>query len=62
KPVLDKLYGSIAAALSRPEMKETLGKQMLTVTLAPPQEFTEFVRKETQGWGEFLREAKIKIE
>jgi hypothetical protein len=35
---------------------------MLTVTLAPPQEFTEFVRKETQGWGEFLREAKIKIE
>src|SRR5438445_9286688 len=62
KPVLDKLYGSIAAALSRPEMKETLGKQMLTVTLAPPQEFTEFVRKETQGWGDFLREAKIKIE
>src|SRR5256885_1499273 len=62
KPVLDKLYGSIAAALSRPEMKETLGKQMLTVTLAPPQEFTEVVRKETQGWGEFLREAKIKYE
>ncbi|HXL76277.1 MAG TPA: tripartite tricarboxylate transporter substrate binding protein [Burkholderiales bacterium] len=62
KPVLDKLYGSIAAALSRPEIKETLAKQMLTVTLAPPQEFTEFVRKETQGWGEFLREAKIKIE
>ena len=62
KPVLDKLYGSIAAILSHPEMKETLGKQMLTVTLAPPQEFTEFVRKETQGWGEFLREAKIKIE
>ncbi|TMH83999.1 MAG: tripartite tricarboxylate transporter substrate binding protein [Betaproteobacteria bacterium] len=62
KPVLDKLYGSIAAILSRPEIKETLARQMLTVTLAPPQEFTEFVRKETQGWGEFLREAKIKIE
>ena len=62
KPVLDKLYSSIAAILSRPEMKENLARQMLTVTLAPPQEFTEFVRKETQGWGEFLREAKIKIE
>src|SRR5437867_6472411 len=37
KPVLDKLYRSIAAILSRPEMKETLAKQMLTVTLAPPQ-------------------------
>lgn len=27
-----------------------------------PQEFTELVRHETQGWGDFLREAKIKID
>jgi hypothetical protein len=27
-----------------------------------PQEFTDLVRKETQSWGDFLREAKIKIE
>src|SRR5467141_723869 len=63
KPVLDKLYGSIAAVLLRPEMKEGLAKQMQTVTLSSsPQEFTELVRKETQGWGEFLREANIKVE
>src|SRR6266446_2666182 len=63
RPVVDKLYGSIAAALSRPEMKEGLAKQMQTVTLSSsPQEFTELVRKETQGWGEFLREANIKVE
>src|SRR3989475_5872867 len=60
KPVLDMLYGSIAAALSRPEMKESLAPQMLTLPLAPPQEFTEVVRKETQGWGEVLRGAKRK--
>src|SRR2546429_237242 len=62
KPVLDKLYSSIAAILSRPEMKETLGKQMLTVTLAPPPGVTEVVRQETPGWGEVPRQAKIKIE
>lgn len=36
---------------------------MLTVAVSPSsQEFTELVRKETQGWGEFLRDAKISID
>jgi len=63
KPVVDKIYHSVAAVLTNPEMKANLGKQMMTVELSKsPQEFTELVRKETQGWGDFLREAKIKIE
>lgn len=63
KPVVEKLYKSVADVLSKPDMKEQLAKQMLTVTLSPsPQQFNELVRKETQGWGEFLREAKIKVE
>ena len=63
KAVVDKLYRAVAAALTRPEMKERLAKQMLAVTVSgSPQEFNELVRKETQGWGEFLREAKIKVD
>ena len=63
KPVVDKLYGAVAAILTRPDIKEGLAKQMMTVALSSsPQEFTELVRRETQGWGDFLREAKIKIE
>src|SRR6267378_43390 len=63
RPVVDKLYSAIAAVLLRPEMKEGLAKQMQTVTLSSsPPAFTELVRKETQGWGEFLREANIKLE
>jgi tripartite-type tricarboxylate transporter receptor subunit TctC len=63
RPVVEKLYQAIAAALNRPEMKERLAKQMLTVAVSPsPQEFSELVRRETQAWGEFLREAKIKVE
>jgi tripartite-type tricarboxylate transporter receptor subunit TctC len=63
RPVIDKLYHSVAAVLGNPEMKERLAKQMMTVTLSrSPQEFTEEVRKETQAWGDFLREAKINLE
>jgi tripartite-type tricarboxylate transporter receptor subunit TctC len=63
KPVVDKIYGAVASVLTNPEMKASLGKQMMTVEFSKsPQEFTELVKKETQGWGDFLREAKIKIE
>jgi tripartite-type tricarboxylate transporter receptor subunit TctC len=63
KPVVDKIYKAVAAVLTKPEMKDSLAKQMMTVELSSsPQEFTELVRKETLGWGEFLRTARIKIE
>jgi tripartite-type tricarboxylate transporter receptor subunit TctC len=63
KPVVDKLYRSVAAALNAPEMKEGLAKKMLTVTVsASPEDFQKLVVKETQDWGSFLRQAKIKIE
>jgi tripartite-type tricarboxylate transporter receptor subunit TctC len=63
KPVVDKIYKSVAAVLSDGEMKDRLSKQMLDVTLSPsPAQFQQLVEKETHDWGEFLREAKIKIE
>jgi tripartite-type tricarboxylate transporter receptor subunit TctC len=63
KPIVDKLFHAIEAILSKPEMKEMLARQMLTVTLSKSsQEFTELVQKETGEWGEFIRENKIKVE
>jgi len=63
KPVIDRLYQAIAAALNSPEMKERLAKQMMTVAVSgSPQEFQQLVQRETQQWGEFLREAKIRID
>jgi tripartite-type tricarboxylate transporter receptor subunit TctC len=63
KPIVDKIYGAVAAVLTKPEMKDNLGKQMMAVELSKsPQEFTELVKRETRSWGDFLREAKIKIE
>jgi len=63
KLVVDKIYGAVAAVLTKSDLRDSLGKQMMTVELSnSPQEFTALVRKETQSWGDFLREAKIKIE
>jgi tripartite-type tricarboxylate transporter receptor subunit TctC len=63
KPIVDKIYQSVAAVLSNPQMKEQLSKQMLEVTLSSsPAQFQQLVEKETLAWGDFLREASIKIE
>jgi tripartite-type tricarboxylate transporter receptor subunit TctC len=63
KPIIDKLYAAVAAVLSRPEMKEMLARQLMTVAVSgSPQEFTDQVRAETQAWSEFVRENKVKIE
>ncbi len=63
KPIIDKIYRSVAAVLSNPQMNEQLAKQMLEVTLSSsPAQFQQLVEKETREWGDFLREAKIKIE
>src|SRR3954463_3713230 len=63
KAIIDKLHGAVLAVLTKPETKEGLGKQMMSVEVSrSPQEFTEQVRKETQAWGEFLRETAIKLD
>jgi tripartite-type tricarboxylate transporter receptor subunit TctC len=63
KPIVDKLYAAVVAVLTRSDQREGLAKQMMAVEVSKsPQEFTELVRRETQGWGDFLREARIKID
>src|ERR671934_785294 len=61
KGVIDKLHGAVVAVFTRPE--QGLAQKMLTVTVSPsPDEFNALVKRETQSWGDFVREAKIKIE
>jgi tripartite-type tricarboxylate transporter receptor subunit TctC len=63
RPVIDKLYQSVAKILSNASMRERLSKQMLDVTLSEsPAQFQQLVEKETREWGDFLRTANIKIE
>jgi tripartite-type tricarboxylate transporter receptor subunit TctC len=63
KAIVDKLHATIAAILTRPEMRDMLASQLMIVAVSgSSQEFTEQVRAETQSWGEFVRENKIKID
>jgi tripartite-type tricarboxylate transporter receptor subunit TctC len=63
KPVVDRLHGALLGILTRPEQKDALARQMMSVEVSKsPQEFTELVRRETASWGEFLREARIQID
>ena len=63
KPVVDALHRAVFTALNRPDIKESLAKQMMTVDVSKsPQEFTDLVRRETAAWGEFLRSARIQID
>ena len=52
KPIIDKLYASVAKVLSQPEMKDMLAKQMMTVALsASPDDFNALVQQETRVVG-----------
>jgi tripartite-type tricarboxylate transporter receptor subunit TctC len=63
KAILDKLHAAVVAILTRPEMREMLAGQLMTVAVSSsPQEFTGEVRAETQSWGEFVRENHIGID
>ena len=63
KAVVDKLHGAVLTVLTKPDTREGLAKQMMSVEVSKsPQEFSEQVRRETQAWGDFLRDARIKID
>ena len=63
KAVVDKLHGAVLTVLTKPDTREGLAKQMMSVEVSKsPQEFSEQVRRETQAWGDFLRDARIKLD
>ncbi|MGE5640962.1 MAG: Bug family tripartite tricarboxylate transporter substrate binding protein [Clostridia bacterium] len=63
RAVIERLHDSLAATLGKPETREGLAKQMMTVAVSPsPEQFDEEVRRETRAWGDFLREANLKLE
>ena len=63
KPVLQRIYTEVVAILQRPDFKEMLGKQLMTVSVsASPAAYTEFVKAETRKWANVVKENDIRIE
>lgn len=63
RPIIDKLYATIIAAMKEPEMQEYLAKRLIPVTLsASPRDFDEFVRAESRRWAKIIKDNQVKID
>jgi tripartite-type tricarboxylate transporter receptor subunit TctC len=60
KEIVAKLYGEIARAVAHAETRERLLAMGLDPVGMPPDEFTAYVKTETDKWGKLVREAGIR--
>lgn len=60
REVVAKLYGEIARTVARPETRERLLSMGLDPVGMPPEEFTVYLKAETDKWGKLVRDAGIR--
>jgi tripartite-type tricarboxylate transporter receptor subunit TctC len=61
KPVVDKLYKAMYAALQKPAVQERLKSLGMTVSGAGPEELGAFQKAEVAKWAEVVRSAGITV-
>jgi tripartite-type tricarboxylate transporter receptor subunit TctC len=57
KEVVDKLYGVVIETMKNAEVQQRLSNGGVEVVTSAPGEFAKFVAKETERWGQAVREA-----
>lgn len=62
KSVVDKLSDAIAQAMSTPEMKDQLARLGATPENMSPQDFGDFMVRESAKWSGVIKTANIKVE
>jgi tripartite-type tricarboxylate transporter receptor subunit TctC len=60
KEVVAKLYGEVAKTVANPQTRERLLSMGLDPVGMPPDEFTPYLKAETEKWGKLVREAGIR--
>jgi tripartite-type tricarboxylate transporter receptor subunit TctC len=60
KEIVAKLHGEIAKTVSNPESRDRLLSMGLDPVGSSPDEFTAYLKVETQKWGKLVREAGIR--
>jgi tripartite-type tricarboxylate transporter receptor subunit TctC len=60
KEVVAKLYGEVAKTVANQQTRERLLSMGLDPVGMPPDEFTPYVKAETEKWGKLVREAGIR--
>jgi tripartite-type tricarboxylate transporter receptor subunit TctC len=63
KPVVEKLFGAIVAAMKEPEMQPLLAKRLIPMSLSEsPAEFDRYVRSESARWDKIIKSNNVRIE
>jgi len=63
KPVLARIHASVVKVMERPDMKEILAKQFMSVVVnKSPAEFDQFVHNEVKKWGKIVIDNQITVE
>lgn len=62
KPIIDKLYTSVASTLNQPEVKESLVKFGLTIVATTPEESAKRLAEESRVVAEIVKKASIEAE
>ena len=57
KEAVDRLYGVTLETMKDPQVRERLANGGVEVVTSAPGEFAQFVAKETERWGQAVREA-----
>jgi len=60
--IVQQLHHEVRAAQQTPELKNFFQAQAIDVSIGSPQQFGDFIKGETERWGEVIRRAKIKVD
>ena len=62
RPMIDKVNADLVKMLARQDVKDRLGELGVEAVSSTPEQFGEFMTKETARWSKLITEAKIKVE
>ncbi|AEC22142.1 hypothetical protein PT7_3602 [Pusillimonas sp. T7-7] len=62
KPIVDKLYKAMHAALQKPEVQERFKSLGLTISGAGPEELGAFQKAEVEKWAAVVKSANLKVQ
>jgi tripartite-type tricarboxylate transporter receptor subunit TctC len=62
RTMVDRLHAEVMRAMEQPKVKDILTANAAIPGRMSTQEFTEYLARETRGWGEIVRSSGVKVE
>lgn len=62
RAIVERLHAEVTRAVEQPKVKEILTANAAIPGRMNPQEFTEYLTRETRAWGEIVRTSGVKID